>query len=192
MTAAISVFAERGIFGASVEEICESAGFTRGAFYSNFSDKDELVLALLRHEIDIQYSAAQVAIETMKSATESHLEAEDLVALALSAFEEAGRSGRDWILTQHELLLYAARVPKVRDSYLAFSTECLKQFSVLISDAVAYAGREFIMSFEDAIALLTAAHSHVHMDALLRGGPVDSSPMRVLVLAITRPTPDAE
>ena len=51
MAAATSVFADRGIIGASVEEICEAAGFTRGAFYSNFADKDALVLALIRASI---------------------------------------------------------------------------------------------------------------------------------------------
>ena len=30
---ALDVFAERGFNGASVEDICERAGFTRGAFY---------------------------------------------------------------------------------------------------------------------------------------------------------------
>ena len=47
MAAAVAVFAERGVIGSSVEEICEAAGFTRGAFYSNFADKDALVLALI-------------------------------------------------------------------------------------------------------------------------------------------------
>ena len=51
MAAAISVFAARGIIGASVEEICEAAGFTRGAFYSNFADKDALFLALVQQSI---------------------------------------------------------------------------------------------------------------------------------------------
>src|SRR5699024_12588940 len=43
--AGISVFAVRGIDGASIEEICEAGGLTRGAFYSNFSSRDDLVLA---------------------------------------------------------------------------------------------------------------------------------------------------
>ena len=34
--AAPRVFVERGIGGASVAQICSAAGFTRGAFYSNF------------------------------------------------------------------------------------------------------------------------------------------------------------
>ena len=39
--AATGLFAEKSIEGASVEEISERAGFTRGAFYSNFDSKEE-------------------------------------------------------------------------------------------------------------------------------------------------------
>lgn len=46
LEAAAEVFAELGIAGASVEAICERAGFTRGAFYSNFETKDQLFLEL--------------------------------------------------------------------------------------------------------------------------------------------------
>ncbi|UYO96424.1 TetR/AcrR family transcriptional regulator [Microbacterium sp. M28] len=46
LEAAAQVFAEVGLEGASVEAICERAGFTRGAFYSNFESKDQLFLAL--------------------------------------------------------------------------------------------------------------------------------------------------
>ena len=46
MDAAAEVFAEVGMDAASVEAVCERAGFTRGAFYSNFASKDELFLAL--------------------------------------------------------------------------------------------------------------------------------------------------
>jgi AcrR family transcriptional regulator len=45
--AAVREFAARGIDATSVEQISEAAGFTRGAFYSNFSDKDELILAIV-------------------------------------------------------------------------------------------------------------------------------------------------
>jgi AcrR family transcriptional regulator len=45
--AAADVFARRGFDGASLEEIAEGAGFTRGAIYSNFGSKDELMLAVV-------------------------------------------------------------------------------------------------------------------------------------------------
>ena len=41
-----AVFAQQGIDGASVSDLCAAAGFTRGAFYSNFETKDELFLEL--------------------------------------------------------------------------------------------------------------------------------------------------
>lgn len=47
LDAAHEVFGEVGMDAASVEMICERAGFTRGAFYSNFESKDELFLALI-------------------------------------------------------------------------------------------------------------------------------------------------
>ena len=52
LEAASEVFAERGFHGATVEDICERAGFTRGAFYSNFSSKDDLVLELSRRHAE--------------------------------------------------------------------------------------------------------------------------------------------
>jgi AcrR family transcriptional regulator len=47
LDSAARVFARVGLRAATVEEIAEEAGFTRGAFYSNFEDKDDLFLTLL-------------------------------------------------------------------------------------------------------------------------------------------------
>lgn len=47
LDAAEELFAERGIAATPIEEIAERAGFSRGAFYSNFVDKDALVMAIL-------------------------------------------------------------------------------------------------------------------------------------------------
>ena len=46
--AAADVFAKRGFEGASLEEIAEAAGFSRGAIYSNFGSKEDLMLAVRR------------------------------------------------------------------------------------------------------------------------------------------------
>jgi AcrR family transcriptional regulator len=44
--AATEVFARRGYEGASLEEIAETAGFTRGAIYKHFAGKEELFFAV--------------------------------------------------------------------------------------------------------------------------------------------------
>jgi AcrR family transcriptional regulator len=49
--AAAAVFAERGYRRAGVEEIAARAGYTIGALYSNFSGKEEVLLALLEQRV---------------------------------------------------------------------------------------------------------------------------------------------
>jgi AcrR family transcriptional regulator len=55
LDAAERVFLRRGLQGSSVEEISAEAGFTRGAFYSNFKSKDELFVELLQDRVYRQY-----------------------------------------------------------------------------------------------------------------------------------------
>jgi AcrR family transcriptional regulator len=50
------VFLRRGLQGSSVEEIAAEAGYTRGAFYSNFKGKDELFVELLHARVYDRYA----------------------------------------------------------------------------------------------------------------------------------------
>jgi AcrR family transcriptional regulator len=56
LDAAERVFLRRGLQGSSVEEIAAEAGFTRGAFYSNYKSKNELVVELLHARIYDRYA----------------------------------------------------------------------------------------------------------------------------------------
>lgn len=47
LASAYEVVARDGYEGASVERIAEEAGYSKGAFYSNFASKEEIVLQLL-------------------------------------------------------------------------------------------------------------------------------------------------
>src|SRR5215216_2096286 len=47
LAAAARVFASRGFHATSLEAVAEEAGFSRGAVYYNFADKEELFLELL-------------------------------------------------------------------------------------------------------------------------------------------------
>ena len=50
LAAAAKVIAKRGFGGTSVEDVAKEAGYTRGAFYSNFKGKDDLFIELLRDD----------------------------------------------------------------------------------------------------------------------------------------------
>ncbi len=52
VAAARRVFLRRGFHAASLEEIAEEAGYTKGAVYSSFESKDELFLAVLDAHFD--------------------------------------------------------------------------------------------------------------------------------------------
>lgn len=47
LDAAFEVFAERGIAASSLNDVAAAAGLTKGAVYSSFDGKDDLVLALM-------------------------------------------------------------------------------------------------------------------------------------------------
>src|SRR2546423_7431059 len=57
LDAAARVFVRRGFQGSSVEEIAAEAGYTRGAFYSNFRSKEELFVELLRDRVYTRYTS---------------------------------------------------------------------------------------------------------------------------------------
>jgi AcrR family transcriptional regulator len=105
--AAARVFAERGIGAASIETIAAAAGFTRGAFYSNFAGKDDLIVAMLEDHVER-------SIAHHRDLLARHRTPDDYVA-ALRATE---RSRNDPLgqapLLHMELILYVARAEKRR------------------------------------------------------------------------------
>lgn len=61
--AARTIFLEKGLAATSVEDIVEAAGYTRGAFYSNFCGKHELLTELLRRDRDEMRANLQTVME---------------------------------------------------------------------------------------------------------------------------------
>lgn len=184
MAAATEVFAERGVNGASVEEVCEAAGFTRGAFYSNFPDKDALVLAMIQADMAAGFAAAEQAVGELGTQDGLRSPAE-LVSRALDRIYLAGRTTRAGVLAQHELMLHAARVPALHAPYAVFMETSTQRLHALIVDALRRAGREFTVPFDLALELLMATHARVQALALFEDS-ADARTMEALVLAITR------
>ncbi|MEV7042684.1 TetR family transcriptional regulator [Amycolatopsis sp. NPDC051061] len=83
LAAAAELFAGRGVNGTSVEQIAERAGYTRGAFYGNFEDKHELVVALLERPVPGVLRAELVLHAVRDPAVRPHFEAHERCARAL-------------------------------------------------------------------------------------------------------------
>src|SRR5919201_612592 len=105
--AAARLFEEQGIGGASIEAIVAAAGFTRGAFYSNFQSKDELISAMLEDHV------AQSIRRNLDLLAE-HKTLPDF----LDALKTADRSRQDPLgrspLLHMEMILFVARAEKRR------------------------------------------------------------------------------
>ena len=67
LDATLGVVRSRGLHGATIEEITEVAGYTRGAFYAHFGSKEEAVLEVLEQHADEQIDAFRAAVTTAPS-----------------------------------------------------------------------------------------------------------------------------
>ena len=59
LDAAIELFVAKGIEPTSIEDVTAHAGFSRGAFYSNFDSKQELVIEAAKAFLEALHSAAR-------------------------------------------------------------------------------------------------------------------------------------
>ena len=104
--------AERGLHRASIDEIARDAGFTKGAFYANFANKDALVLAIL----DRHFSTA---IEDVDDAVASNDEVADQARDAGLRFADQMASDPAWGRVFLELVAHASRDEAFRIEMLA-------------------------------------------------------------------------
>lgn len=119
LTAAMGVFGEHGIAASSVSDVAAAAGLTKGAVYSSFESKDELVLALMEehamHRItasmemvtassdpsEVVRSVAQVLVREMRADAAWHRLLAEYFAMAhrdrriQAALAERRREARD-------------------------------------------------------------------------------------------------
>src|SRR5471030_2601750 len=105
--AAARVFEEQGIGGASVEAVTAAAGFTRGAFYSNFKSKDELIIAMLEDHVEQSVRRSLGLLATHKNLAD-YIDA--LKTMDRSKQDPLGRSP----LLHMEMILFVARAEKRR------------------------------------------------------------------------------
>ncbi|MBN8424225.1 TetR/AcrR family transcriptional regulator [Microbacterium esteraromaticum] len=131
--AAGQVFAEVGLEGATVEAVCERAGFTRGAFYSNFESKDELFLMLAGTVAAGRLTAVREQVTAM--AADGALE--DCTAAGLvQRVMDAGGDDRLSIMLMSEIRIRAMRDPAFGAAYLAQEHEVETSIAEIIREIV--------------------------------------------------------
>jgi len=105
------VFAGKGFGQVRIDDVCAAAGYTRGAFYSNFDSLDELFFTLYDE------SARLIADQVTEVLT-----ADDINPGIEAVIERVTATlllNRDWLLIKTDFLLHAARNPAVADRLAA-------------------------------------------------------------------------
>lgn len=163
LDAAHSLFGEVGMDAASVEMICERAGFTRGAFYSNFDSKEELFLALITQLADekIEQVAGRVRdLDPAQAAAPT-----DLVRGIL------GASFAETIEPQliSEIRAQALRDPRLAAAYLAWQEAMRHRVEDIIRGVVKSFGLRLRLPLDEVAQLLLDVSEDTCTRATLEG-----------------------
>ena len=142
LAAAAEVFAERGFHGASLDEVAAVAGFTKGAVYSNFKNKEDLFLALFKANSEREMQALRTTLEDSELPPEDRIS--DFVALIRDQTRRSGNMG----LLYQEFWLYAARNPAAREELRRIDEEGVQALAEIIA---AERARQGIEPLESAV-----------------------------------------
>ncbi|MGP0029407.1 MAG: TetR/AcrR family transcriptional regulator [Acidimicrobiales bacterium] len=129
LQAAAQVFAEHGYHGASLDQVAAVAGFTKGAVYSNFKNKEDLFLALIEAAYARELAAIKETLELSDIPPEARLG--DFVNLIRGGFEQVPDN---WSALYLEFTLYAMRNPTARERLIQLENRDIRAVAEIIEE----------------------------------------------------------
>lgn len=140
--AARTVFLRRGFHGASLDEIAEEAGYTKGAVYSNFDGKDDLFLAAFEAHFRQRAEAyAQIIFD--------HEDIEDSYRIVARFWRDANEREPEWARLLTEFLVHASREESLRAAVREVRERGLDRIAELIDALAEQHGIEFMLPSRD-------------------------------------------
>lgn len=158
LDAALELFAEQGFGATSIPDICTRAGLTKGAFYSNFANKDALFLALLDRSWDRR---AEWIRRTMPA--DGVLAARDSAGGVSLAHLDVDRQ---WTLVSMEFSLYAIRRPEVARLLVDHEQRVRSEIAVVVTEALERAHRVPTLPANDLARMIVAITEGSDIQAL--------------------------
>jgi AcrR family transcriptional regulator len=153
LEAARDVFAERGVKRVTVDELVAAAGFTRGAFYSNFSSIEEVFFAVFEDQAEQMLAAVRSAIESVP-AGEFSLDSIGVILESLHPF------GRQWYLIHTEFVLLALRNDEAREVLAEHSRRLRSELVEVIGDVLTRLERVPTIPVEQLTETAVALYMH--------------------------------
>lgn len=159
LDAAADVFAQLGYHAATLDDIADAAGYTKGAVYSNFAGKDSLFLALQDRHLDDQLAQVERLAMTVSGA--------ELRARLRAASSQQMTSGGSFGLLTLEFWLYAARDREARAALAARYRRMRDRLAVVIAERDAAWDATESRSPDDGAALVLALDAGLFLQHLI-------------------------
>jgi AcrR family transcriptional regulator len=126
LEAAAEIFAEKGYAAASVDEIAAAAGFTIGALYAHFDNKEALFLAALEQHFEHDLEE----IQRLCASADRFPDGLDAVTRFVDTEEH-----RRWWLLSVECWLQAMRNETIRERLAELETRCRDGIAEIVTQA---------------------------------------------------------
>ena len=128
LAAGVALFAEQGLDGPSLDAICERAGYTRGAFYVHFADRDAFLEAVMervgRRFLDAIFPRkASGAGDDLADTVQRFI-----ASVTSGAYPLTPRGG----IRPHQLLDACARSPAIRARYVALVEDSITRVARMV------------------------------------------------------------
>jgi AcrR family transcriptional regulator len=166
LDAAARAFAENGFHGTSLEQIAEEAGFSRGAVYYNFADKEELFLELL----DRRCAERTQDLREVFAGTPEDVEATSRqAALAADHALDAMTGDPEWRALYLEFLAHAARDPAFRHRFSKRSAEMRSALEEVVVERTRHLAGALDMEPEQLAVVIDALGTGLWAHHMLHG-----------------------
>lgn len=174
IAAATEVFAQRGYEGATLEEIAERAGFTRGAIYKNFSGKEDLFLAVTDR-------FNEQVIEAFRAIAPSSASTREWDVSRLAELWRASVGDFDELLAiSMEYQLYVLRTPAARKGALAHRRKNKALVAAFIEEVAERSGMTLRLPASTLASVILAAADGLNYAARVDGEDLFAAFLEVL------------
>lgn len=150
--AAVGVFAAKPYGAVTVDDLVGAAGFTRGAFYSNFGSVRELFHAVYAHQSDAMLREVSRVLD--EAPEDFHLGSVDALFTALEPY------GADWYRLHHEFALLAVRDAEARELFLGHVEEFEGRMQEVFGRILALLGRQPVTDLAQLSEAMMALYLH--------------------------------
>jgi AcrR family transcriptional regulator len=164
LVSAREVFGRRGFGGATLDEISDIAGLSRGALYYNFPEgKEELFLALLDERIAERAGAVRATFAHSDGSPHDTIRQAGQAAADASVW--LAPENREWTLLFFEFVLHASRSPRFASTFVEREQDMRDALTDVIASSAARLG---------GAPPIPPAHLAIGINALANGLALDT------------------